>query len=235
MAIFDNLAKAAKDFFIEEDPAATPPAAPRPLPTAPGSAASPAGFTAPAPAVVQPEQRHLDHIQQLLAGDGKDFVAYTKMVKSLAASGLTGPLLYQTAFNAFAAVTGLDLPTLLASADHFEQILTADRHRVLERHREKLGEVRGASAAASPLVQLQQKEQQLQLALTELQRQLEQQQQLLVATRQQLQEQQQRASAALASYELAHTTAATELHAHRQAVQAFLQQSAAGPAPTPGR
>ncbi|UOQ77277.1 hypothetical protein MUN84_00635 [Hymenobacter sp. 5516J-16] len=196
----------------------------RPLP---GSAAlfataasSPASPTPPS--LAQPEQRHLDHIQGLLAGNGKDFVAYTKMVRSLQASGLSGPILYQTAFNAFTAVTSLDLPALLKSAEEFELKLTADRNQILERHREKLGEIRIAGVAPSALVQLQQQEQQLQVALTELARQLEEKQQQLQATRQQLQEQQQKAAAALASYELAHAAAATELQAHRQATQSFL-------------
>ncbi|MBX0289606.1 hypothetical protein K3G63_04105 [Hymenobacter sp. HSC-4F20] len=227
MPLFDNIAKAAKDFFIEETTPTGPAlaaSAGRPLPgvvplafgTSPVAAPpTPAGIT-------QPEQRHLDHIQSLLAGDGKDFVAYTKMVKSLQASGLSGPILYQTAFNAFTAVTGLDLTTLLNSAEQVELKLTADRNRILERHREKLGEIRIPNVAPSALVQLQQQEQQLQLALTELARQLEEKQQQLQATRQQLQEQQQKAAAALASYEMAHAAAATELQAHRQATQSFL-------------
>nr|GFC53639.1 hypothetical protein [Tanacetum cinerariifolium] len=64
-----------KDFFVEEGhaaPAAT--AAARPLPAAPAPALADLG-----PGQAQPEQRHLDHIAQLLAGDGRDFHAFTKM------------------------------------------------------------------------------------------------------------------------------------------------------------
>ncbi|MEJ7664894.1 MAG: hypothetical protein WKG07_37960 [Hymenobacter sp.] len=101
------------------------------------------------PGTTQPEQRHLDHLAQVLAGDGKDFGAFTKMVKSLAASGLTGPLLYQTAFNAFVAVTGTDLPTLLTSADALAQKLADDRAQVLARHREKWAKA-GHPASMAP-------------------------------------------------------------------------------------
>ena len=229
MSLFDNIAKSAKDFFIEESSPDGPsigPVAPRPLP---GSAASfplpgsgPAAGASVPPLLTQPEQRHLDHIRQLLAGDGKDFMAFTKMVTSLQASGLSGPILYQTAFNAFAAVTSLDLPTLLKSAEQFELRLTADRNQILERHREKVGEIRIPNVPPSPLVQLQQQEQQLQTGLADLARQLEEAQQRLQAVRQQLQEQQRKATSALASYELAHATATAELKAHQQAVQAFL-------------
>jgi len=225
MPIFDHLAKAAKDFFVEESaaPAATAAPATRPLPGMPPAAPSPgpAPFNGAVPLVTQPEPRHLDHIQALLAGDGKDFVAYTKMVKSMAASGLSGPILYQTAFNAFSALTSLNLPALLASAEEFEHKLLADRNQVLERHREKLGEIRIPNVAPSTLVQLQQQEQQLQAELTQLTRQLEDKQQQLLDTRQQLQEQQQKAASALASYELANAAHA-ELQAHRQAAQSFL-------------
>ncbi|MBC6699423.1 hypothetical protein [Hymenobacter sp. BT190] len=233
MPLFDNIAKAAKDFFIEEASPGGPsvaPAAARPLPgtsAAPFPLASPPTATLAAPPIapplpLQPEQRHLDHIRQLLAGDGKDFMAFTKMVGSLQASGLSGPILYQTAFNAFAAVTSLDLPALLKSAEQFELKLTSDRNSILERHREKVGEIRIPNVPPSPLVQLQQQEQQLQTGLADLARQLEEAQQRLQAVRQQLQEQQQKAAAALASYELAHATAAAELKAHQQAVQSFL-------------
>jgi len=227
MPIFDNLAKAAKDFFVEEgeaQPAAA--SATRPLPaTAPTPAfgPGPAAFGSPAaPAVTQPEQRHLDHISGLLAGDGKDFVAYMKMVKSMAASGLNGPILYQTAFNAFTAVTGLDLPTLLASAEQFETKLTADRNKVLERHQEKLGEIRIPNAPPGPIVQLLGQEQQLQADLADLSRQLEDKRQLLLTTQQQLQQERLKAQTALASYELASAAAAADLHAHKQAASSFL-------------
>jgi hypothetical protein len=96
MAIFNNLSKAAKGFFLEEAAPAASPSAPQP-----------AGV---APLVTQAEPRHLDHIAGLLASNGKDFGAFTKLVGSRAGSGLTGPLLYQTAFNAFAALTGTALP-----------------------------------------------------------------------------------------------------------------------------
>ncbi|MDU0370072.1 hypothetical protein ACFPAF_06690 [Hymenobacter endophyticus] len=227
MPLFDNITKAAKDFFIEEASVGGPSvAAPRPLPDQPapvmlGNIPAPG----PAPLLTQPEQRHLDHIRQLLAGDGKDFMAFTKMVSSLQASGLGGPILYRTAFNAFSAVTSLDLPALLKSAEQFELKLTSDRNSILERHREKVGEIRIPNVPPSPLVQLQQQEQQLQTGLADLTRQLEEAQQRLLAVRQQLQEQQQKAATALASYELAHATAAAELKAHQQAVQSFLLQS----------
>lgn len=226
MPIFDHLAKAARDFFVEESgaPAATAAPATRPLPAMQpaGLSPSPAAFRGAAPLVTQPEPRHLNHIEALLAGNGKDFVAYTKMVKSMAASGLSGPILYQTAFNAFSALTSLDLPALLASAEEFEHKLLADHNHVLERHREKLGEIRIPNVAPSTLVQLQQQEQQLQTELTQLTCQLEDKQQQLLDTRQQLQEQHQKAASALASYELANAAATAELQAHRQAVQSLL-------------
>ncbi|OUJ73353.1 hypothetical protein [Hymenobacter crusticola] len=230
MAILDNIAKAAKDFFIEDDGHGAAKAEPtRPLPTAqtpytPPVAASPAAFGT-APVVTQPEQRHLDHISALLAGDGKDFVAYTKMVKSMAASGLAGPVLYQTAFNAFAAITGLDLPSLLASADQFEQKLAADRNKVLERHREKLGETQTLKAPPGAIVQLLQQEKQLQADLADLTRKLEEKSQQLVAAQQQLNDERQKATAALASYELANASATTDLKAHRQAVGAMVKSN----------
>lgn len=243
MAIFDNLAKATKNFFIEEDGAAAPKPAPQPRPLpgtgpvapsfVPAAAAAPtatgaplAGFSPAAPmptaAPAQPEQRHLDHISGLLAGNGKDFVAYTKMVRSMAASGLSGPVLYQTAYHAFAAVTGLSVPELLASADQFERTLQSDRNKVLERHQEKLGEIKIPNTRPSTIVQLLAQEQKLQTDLAELTRQLEAKSQELQNTQQQLGEERQRAQTALASYELANANAATELRAHFQAAQSFL-------------
>lgn len=242
MALFDNLAKATKNFFIEEDGAAAPKPAPQPrplpgtgpvappcvppAPAAPNAAAGAplTGFSpAAAPAApAQPEQRHLDHISGLLAGNGKDFVAYTKMVRSMAASGLSGPVLYQTAYHAFAAVTGLSVPELLASADQFERTLQSDRNKVLERHQEKLGEIKIPNTRPSTIVQLLAQEQKLQSDLAELTRQLEAKSQELQATQQQLGEERQRAQTALASYELANANAATELRAHFQAAQSFL-------------
>ncbi|MCB2410830.1 hypothetical protein [Hymenobacter lucidus] len=230
MDLFDNLTKAAKDFFVEGDapaapaqtgkgPTPLPGAAPVPqqLPVSPG----PGTFALAQPAT-QAEQRHLDHIAALLAGDGKDFVAYTKMVKSMAASGLAGPVLYQTAFHAFAAVTGLDAATLLTTADQLELKLQADRNKVLERHQEKMGELKIANAQPSAIVQLNGQEQRLQAELAELTKQLEVKSQQLQATQQQLVAERQKAQAALASYELANATAAADLKAHRQAAQSFL-------------
>lgn len=241
MALFDSITKATKNFFIEEEGAAAPKPAsqPRPLPgTGPVAppfvpAAAPAANGAPlaglspatptsAPSAAQPEQRHLDHISGLLAGNGKDFVAYTKMVRSMAASGLTGPVLYQTAYHAFAAVTGLSVPELLASADQFERTLQSDRNKVLERHQEKLGDIKIPNTRPSTIVQLLAQEQKLQNDLAELTRQLEAKSQELQATQQQLGEERQRAQTALASYELANANAATELRAHFQAAQSFL-------------
>ncbi|WP_375419374.1 hypothetical protein [uncultured Hymenobacter sp.] len=223
MAIFDNLTKAAKGFFIEEDaeqpaPAASPTPLAAPQPSLPPSAAPMAGTPTPA----QPEQRHLDHIAGLLASDGKDFGAYTKLVKSMAGSGLTGPLLYQTAFNAFAALTGADLPALLASADAQAEKLAADRARVQQRHREKLGETPNPQALPGAIAQLVRQEAQLQTAVADLTRQLAERQQQLQAAQQHLQAERQKTQAALASYELAHAAAATDLQAHRQATQSFL-------------
>ena len=72
MATFATLTKAAKGFFIEDDgPAITTAAA-----AAPVAAALPAAPLPGAPAGPQPEQRHLDHLAALLAGDGKDFGAW---------------------------------------------------------------------------------------------------------------------------------------------------------------
>ena len=216
MPIFDSLTKGVKGFFIEEDPGATPASPPGPLvaPTPP-LADLPAGMT-------QPEQRHLDHIAQLLAGDGKDFGAFTKMVKSLAASGLSGPLLYQTAFNAFAAVTGLDLPTLLASADTLTQKLTNDRARVQERHREKMGETVPIKGPPSALTQLRNQEAQLQADVAALTQQLAEKSQQLQNAQQQAHQEHAKAQAALASYELANAAAVAELQTHQQATKSFL-------------
>jgi hypothetical protein len=227
MAILDNLAKGVKDFFVEEDhsapaTAARPqPAATLPSTTIPGTAPTPPLAGLP-PGMTQPEQRHLDHIAQLLAGDGRDFYAFTKMVKSLQASGLSGPLLYQTAFNAFAAVTGLDLPTLLTSAQTLEQKLADDRAKVQERHREKMGEVVPLKGQPSALVQLRNQETQLQADVAALSKQLADKSQQLTDTQQQLQQEGAKVQTALASYELANAAAAAELQAHRQATQSFL-------------
>ncbi|TGE18066.1 hypothetical protein [Hymenobacter elongatus] len=230
MDLFDNLTKAAKDFFVEGNDSTVPtparpganaplvPPVPQQLPVSPG----PGSFALSQPLTSPPEQRHLDHVAALLAGDGKDFVAYTKMVKSMAASGLAGPVLYQTAFHAFAAVTGLDAPTLLASAEQFEHKLASDRNKVLERHQEKLGEIKILNAKPSAIVQLAGQEQQLQADLAELTRQLEAKSQQLQATQQQLVAERQKAQAALASYELASNAAAADLQAHRQAAHSFL-------------
>lgn len=221
MEMFDHLAKAAKDFFVEPDDAATPPATP----------AQPQPFAAPgvafaAPAVVQAEQRHLDHIAGLLAGDGKDFPAYLKMVKSLAAAGLSGALLYQTAFNAFSAVNGATVPGLLASANQYEDTLAADRDKVLARHREKMGEVAG-SGAPSAVVQLADQERKLAAALADLSQQLQAKQQQLVETQQKLAEERQKTQSALASYQLAQAAALTELQAHHRAAESFLMPGTA--------
>jgi septal ring factor EnvC (AmiA/AmiB activator) len=220
MAILDNLAKAAKDFFVEPDgeaPAgATPTRAPA-MPVAPAQplASLPTGAT-------QPEQRHLDHIAQLLTGDGRDFGAFTKMVKSLAASGLSGPLLYQTAFNAFAAVTGTDLASLLTSADDLTQKLADDRAKVQARHREKMGESVPLQGPPSALAKLREQEAQLQQAVASLSQQLNDKSQQLQETQQQLQQEGAKTQAALASYELAHAAAMAELQAHQQATKSFL-------------
>jgi hypothetical protein len=218
MAILDNLAKAAKDFFVEpggEAPAAAAPRVAVPLasPTPP-LAGLPTGAT-------QPEQRHLEHIAQVLAGDGKDFGAFVKMVKSLAASGLSGPLLYQTAFNAFAAVTSTDLPTLLTSADALAQKLADDRAQVLARHREKMGES-GPPGKPGTLAQLREQETRLQAAVVSLTQQLTEQSQQLTDTQQQLHQETAKTQAALASYELANAAAVAELQAHQQAAKSLV-------------
>ncbi len=224
MEIFDNLTKAAKGFFIEEDgQAPAEPAAARPLPFQPATSAPAA--TGPAPHVAQAEQRHLDHIAGLLAGDGKDFGAYTKMVNSMASSGLTGPLLYQTAFNAFSALTGVNHPALLASAEQLAHKLAEDRAKVLQRHREKMGETPDTKAAPGPLALLQQREIQLQAEVASLTEQLTTKSQQLREIQQQAQAEKQKTQAALASYELANAAAAADLQAHRQAAQNFLTSS----------
>jgi hypothetical protein len=216
MAILDNLTKAAKDFFIEDD--GTPREAPAAVPAAPAQPASAAPAAAgPAPLVTKAEQRHLDHIASLLTGDGKDFGAYTKMVNSMASSGLTGPLLYQTAFNAFSALTGVNQAALLASAEQLAHKLADDRAKVLQRHREKLGESPDSKAAPGPLALLQQRETQLQAEVASLSEQLMQKSQQLREIQQQAQAEKQKTQAALASYELANAAAAADLQAHRQA------------------
>lgn len=218
MAILDNLAKAAKDFFVEPDGEAPAGAAPvLAVPVAPAQplAGLPAGAT-------QPEQRHLDHLAGLLAGDGRDFGAFTKMVRSLAASGLSGPLLYQTAFNAFAAVTGTDLASLLTSADDLTQRLADDRAKVQARHREKMGEAVPLQGPPGPLAKLREQEAQLQQAVVSLSQQLHDKNQQLQETQQQMQQESAKTQAALASYELAHAAAAAELQAHQQATKSFL-------------
>ena len=215
MAILENLTKAAKGFFVEED--GTAPAAPLPvLPAAPVARSLPAA--GPGPAATQPEQRHRDHIAGLLASDGKDFGTYTKMVNSMGGSGLSGPLLYQTAFNAFAALTGTNLPALLASAETLTQKLADDRAQVQQRHREKLGESANPQGPPSALTQLQQQETQLQSEVATLTEQLAAKNQQLLERQQQTQAERQKTQAALASYELAHAAAAAELQAHRQAM-----------------
>lgn len=165
MAILDNLTKAAKGFFIEKNEtvaaaAAVPVTGPAPT------------TTGPAPLVARAEQRHLDHIAGLLVGNGKDFGTYTRMVDSMTSSGLTGPLLYQTAFNAFAALTDVNQAALLASAELLATRLAEDRARVLQRHREKLGESQNPNGPPGSLAQLQQQEAQLQADVAALTEQL---------------------------------------------------------------
>ena len=225
MEIFDKLTNAAKDFFLE--PGEGEAAQPQP-PTAqfratgqPATASGAAPFAAPA--VTQAEQRHLDHIASLLAGDSKDFGAYMKMVKSMAAAGMSGPLLYQTAFNAFAAVNGTTVPALLDSATKFELVLTTDRDKVLARHREKMGETAPTGGGASGVVvQLTAQEKKFTAELADLTRQLQAKQQQLLQTQQQLADECQKTQAALASYELANAAAMAELQAHHKAAVAFL-------------
>lgn len=225
MPILDNLTKAAKDFFIEDEEKAPASAAPVATP-APSAAPLSAPALLPgqaAPVVLQAEQRHLDHIAGLMASDGKDFGAYLKLVKSMAGSGMSGPLLYQTAFNAFAALTGADLPALLASADALEEKLATDRARVQQRHREKQGEASNPKSPPSAIVQLLSQEKALQNEVAELTQKLAEKTQLLHTAQQQLQAERQKAGAALASYELANAAALSELQAHRQAAQSFLK------------
>ena len=226
MDIFDNLTKAAKGFFIEDNgpaPAESPAPIPGPLP-APSAAGAPPS-AGPPPPVAHAEQRHLDHVAGLLAGDGKDFGAYAKMVRSMAGSGLTGPLLYQTAFNAFTALTGVNQAALLASAEQLAQKLADDRARVLQRHREKLGESPGSNAPPGPLLQLQQREAQLQTDVAALTQQLAEKSQQLSEIQQQTRAERQKTQAALASYELANAAAAADLQAHRQAAQNLLNSA----------
>lgn len=227
MPLFDKIAHAAKDFFIEPEegaaapaPSTTPPTTQFGAPTAPADLATAASGATPTPG--QPEQRHLDHIAGLLAGDGKDFAAYMKMVKSMAAAGLSGPMLYQTAFNAFAAVNGSTVPALLASAAQFEQTLADDREKVLARHREKMGEASAAGATPGPVALLMAQEKKLAADLAELTRQLQAKQQLLQQTQQQLGEERRKMQTALASYELANAAAMVDLQTHRKAAETFL-------------
>ena len=227
MEIFDKLTNAAKDFFIEPEEgktaSPTPPVTQYGAPVAvvpPGANSTAVPFIAPP--VAQAEQRHLDHIASLLAGDGKDFGAYVKMVKSMAAAGLSGPMLYQTAFNAFSAVNGGTVPALLASASQYEQALATDRDKVLARHREKMGEVNPPGTAPSPVAQLAAQEKKLGADLADLTRQLQIKQQQLLQTQQQLAEERQKTQAALSSYELANSAALTDLQAHHKAAEAFL-------------
>ena len=225
MPIFDKLANAAKDFFIEPEEGAS---AAQPSSTPPtvqfSAAGQPAAIaSSPAPTVPgQAEQRHLDHIAGLLAGDGKDFAAYMKMVKSMSAAGLSGPMLYQTAFNAFAAVNGATVPALLASATQFEQTLADDREKVLARHREKMGEGNAAGATPGPVALLMAQEKKLTADLADLTRQLQAKQQQLQQTQQQLGEERQKTQTALASYELANAAAMADLQTHRKAAETFL-------------
>ena len=229
MEIFDKLTNAAKDFFIEPEDEAK--ALNNPSTAQFGAAGQPAtaGGAAPfaAPAVTQAEQRHLDHIAGLLAGDGKDFGAYMKMVKSMTAAGMSGPLLYQTAFNAFSAVNGSTVPGLLASASQFEQALTTDRDKVLARHREKMGEANAPGDTPSAVVQLTAQEKKLAADLADLTRQLQTKQQQLLQTQQQLADERQKTQAALSSYELANSAALTDLQAHYKAAEAFLSTGGA--------
>ncbi|GAB2867362.1 hypothetical protein [Hymenobacter ruber] len=227
MAIFDKLANAAKDFFIEPEEGAVPPTTP---PTAQYGASAPPAAAPVAPGAMpatpsapgQAEQRHLDHIAGLLAGDGKDFAAYMKMVKSMAAAGLSGPMLYQTAFNAFTAVNGSTVPALLASATQFEQTLADDRAKVLTRHREKMGEGAAPGASPGPVALLMAQEKKLAADLAELTQQLQAKQQQLQQTQQQLGEERRKTQSALASYELANAAAMADLQTHHKAAETFL-------------
>ena len=228
MPIFDKIANAAKDFFIEPEESANPSAPNTAPPTVQyGAAGQPAVASAtPIPVatttVNQAEQRHLDHIAGLLAGDGKDFAAYVKMVKSMASAGLSGPMLYQTAFNAFAAVNGATVPTLMASAIQFEQALADDREKVLARHREKMGDANAAGATPGPVALLIAQEKKLAADLAELTRQVQAKQQQLQQTQQQLSEERRKTQSALASYELANSAALADLQTHHKAAETFL-------------
>lgn len=221
MPLLTSLTQGVKGFFVEEAAGATPAAAPvAGAPVAPAAQAPP--LTDLPAGLAQPEQRHLDHFAQLLAGDGRDFGAFTKMVKSLAASGLSGPLLYQTAFNAFAAVTGTDLPALLTSAAALGQRLADDRSRVQARHREKLGDARPAAGPLSALAQLREQETRLQVTVQDLSQQLSAKTQQLQDVQQRLGQERDKAHTALASYELAHAATTAEVQAHQQAAKSFL-------------
>jgi hypothetical protein len=226
MPIFDKIANAAKDFFIEPEEGANTPAPGTAPPTvqygASGQPKPAAPTAAPTAASGQAEQRHLDHIAGLLAGDGRDFAAFVKMVKSMGSSGLSGPMLYQTAFNAFAALNGATVPGLLASATQFEQTLTDDREKVLARHREKMGEANAAGAAPGPVALLMAQEKKLAADLAELTRQLQAKQLQLQQTQQQLEEERRKTQRALASYELANAAALADLQAHHKAAETFL-------------
>ena len=79
------------------------------------------------------------------------------------------------------------------------------------------------------MVQLTAQEKKLAADLADLSNQLQAKQQQLVQTQQQLNEERQKTQAALASYELANSTALAELQAHRKAAETFLP--AAGTAP----
>jgi hypothetical protein len=228
MPIFDKIANAAKDFFIEPEEGANNPAPDTAPPTVQygvagqSVAASATAMPMAATAVTQAEQRHLDHIAGLLTGDGKDFAAYVKMVKSMASAGLSGPMLYQTAFNAFAAVNGATLPTLMASAVQFEQALANDREKVLARHREKIGDANAAGVTPGPVALLIAQEKKLAADLAELTRQLQVKQQQLQQTQQQLSEERRKTQSALASYELANSAALADLQTHHKAAETFL-------------
>ena len=224
MDTFDNFVKAAKDFFVEsEEDEKTSPTLPVPGVPVAGMTGMPTPATSFNAPVTQAEQRHLDHIAGLLAGDGKDFGAYMKMVKSMAAAGMSGPLLYQTAYNAFAAVNGSTVPGLLASASQFELALSTDRNKVTARHREKMGE--SASPNPGPVVQLAEQEKKLAAELADLTRQLQAKQQQLVDTQQKLAEERQKTQSAMASYELAYGAAMAEVQAHHKAAETFLNAS----------
>ncbi|MDQ2794553.1 MAG: hypothetical protein M3Y12_11210 [Bacteroidota bacterium] len=145
-----------------------------------------------------------------------------KMVKSMAAAGLSGPMLYQTAFNAFSAVNGGTVPALLASASQYEQSLADDRAKVLARHREKMGEGAAPGATPGPVALLMVQEKKLAADLAELTQQLQAKQQQLQQTQQQLGEERQKTQTALASYELANAAAMADLQSHHKAAEAFL-------------